>query len=456
MEFAVTENPSTPASRQKNCNSCVQAKRRCDRRTPICSRCVEKKTACVYSKPKKPKMSRQPGKNAREPAPHAEAPSLQNPPYSPLNLPCLSSFAMNYSESMSTSFPPEVIVESAPQPNHDAASSSNISMDAFMQFIENGTLSSSDQWLIRADDDYLPERPLTPAGKEIMAGYSKMAACLHLDSWDAYDPKTPLYYILNRVKEFTAEMAAKNATPFIHRHLYYKYRPRCIMSCFTTCVLYASRTPTNMAMVIRAISDSAREFVDAEAHVVRTSIEKLARSQALFLYQIIRLFDGDITLRAQGEKDMGLLKTWLGELCRIRDNLGDLALLEYASVREQSPIEWEKWIFAESVRRTVIMAYAVIGIYELLKESGDMELNSPWDYVHRWTIGRSLWEADSSTEFRRAWKESSHFVIANFMLEDFVENGKGEDVDDFAEIFLEVYMGGDATEEFMARRKQER
>ncbi len=97
-----------------------------------------------------------------------------------------------------------------------------------------------------------------------------------------------------------------------------------------------------MAMVMRALSDSAREFVEAEAYnVVPTPIEKLARSQALFLYQIIRLFDGDVTLRVQGEKDMGLLKTWLGELCRIRDNLGDLALLEYASVREQSPVEWE-------------------------------------------------------------------------------------------------------------------
>src|ERR1700756_664158 len=41
-----------PASRQKNCNSCVQAKRRCDRRTPICSRCAEKKIPCVYTKAK--------------------------------------------------------------------------------------------------------------------------------------------------------------------------------------------------------------------------------------------------------------------------------------------------------------------------------------------------------------------------------------------------------------------
>lgn len=38
-------------SRQKNCNGCVTAKRRCDRRTPVCSRCVEKMIPCSYGKP---------------------------------------------------------------------------------------------------------------------------------------------------------------------------------------------------------------------------------------------------------------------------------------------------------------------------------------------------------------------------------------------------------------------
>ncbi|KAI0908255.1 hypothetical protein F4823DRAFT_625739 [Ustulina deusta] len=452
MANAFTACPSTPASRQKNCNNCVQAKRRCDRRTPICSRCVEKKTTCVYSKSKTAHRS---GKNTREPAAYTETLPLESPAYSPLNIPDLS-FDMNYPESISTGFHPEVAVEPMPQSNHDTVSSRNISMDTFMHFIENNTSSPSDQWIIRTEEDHIPERPATPAEEEVVTAYSKMVAC-QLDSWNAYDPKTPLYYVLNRVKGFTAEMAAKNTTPFIHGHLYREYRPRCIMSCFTTCVLYANRTPANMAMVMRALSDSAREFVEAEAYnVVPTPIEKLARSQALFLYQIIRLFDGDVTLRAQGEKDMRLLKTWLGELCRIRDNLGDLALLEYASVREQSPVEWETWIFAECVRRTIIIAYAVLGLYELLKDSGHIDPDNPWAYAHRWTLGRSLWEADSSTAFQRAWKESSHFVIANFTFGDFVENGKGEDIDEFAEILLNVYMGGDATKKFMAQRKQEK
>ncbi|KAK5626139.1 hypothetical protein RRF57_001854 [Xylaria bambusicola] len=450
MGSAATESASVPASRQKNCSACVQAKRRCDRRTPICSRCLQKTLPCVYAKSR---STYRPGKNAREPTPLLEALPLQSPAYSPLNIPGFS-FDTEYPESMSSRFLPDVTVESTPRSHNGGTPYSITAMSSFLDFIGNSTLSSSDQWLVCNEDEHLPERPTTPADEELLADLSKMIACNRIDSWQVHDPKTPLYYILNRVKGFTTEMAEKNTTPFIHRYLYHEYKPRCIMSCFTTCVLYANSTPNNTAMVMKALSDSARELVDSEAYcVVPTPIEKLARSQSLFLYQIIRLFDGDITLRAQGEKDIGLLKTWLGELCRIRDNLGDLALLERALVKDQSPAGWENWVFAECVRRTIIMAYAVIGLYELLKDQRYTDPDNPWAYVHRWTLGRSLWEAGSPTEFQRAWRESSHFIIASFSFGSFVENGKGEDVDEFAEIFLNVYMGGDATREFMDRRK---
>ncbi|KAI0518098.1 hypothetical protein F5B22DRAFT_92066 [Xylaria bambusicola] len=450
MGSTATESAGIPTSRQKNCNACVQAKRRCDRRTPVCSRCVQKTLPCVYTKSR---PTHRLGENTREPTPLPEALPLQSPAYSPLNIPGVS-FDMDYTENMSSGFLPDVAIESTPESHNSDVPYGNTAMGSFLDFIGYNAFSSSDQWLVRNEDEHLPERPPTPADEELLAVQSNMAACSQLDSWHVYDPKSPLYYILNRVKRFTTEMAEKNTTPFIHRYLYHEHKPRCIMSCFTTCVLYANRTPNNTAMVMKALSDSARELVDSEAYrVVPTPIEKLARSQTLFLYQIIRLFDGDITLRAQGEKDIGLLKTWLGELCRIRDNLGDLALLEGALVKDQSPAEWENWIFAECVRRTIIMAYAVIGLYELLKDQRYTDPDDPWAYVHRWTLGRSLWEAGSPTEFQRAWRENSHFIIASFLLGGFVENGKGEDVDEFTEIFLNVYMGGDATKEFIDRRK---
>jgi hypothetical protein len=124
--------------------------------------------------------------------------------------------------------------------------------------------------------------------------------------------------------------------------LYRDHVPLCILSCFSTSVLYANRTPANAAVVLRALQQSTGELLGAAAEgVIATPTEKLAKTQSLFLYQVIRLFDGDIALRAQAEKDMVLLETWLRDLCRIRENLGGLSRLEDFRMSEQPPKEWE-------------------------------------------------------------------------------------------------------------------
>lgn len=93
---------------------------------------------------------------------------------------------------------------------------------------------------------------------------------------------------------------------------------------------------------MRALHGSVTELIDSETHrAVATPIQKLARAQALFLYQIIRLLDGDVVLRAQGEKDLPVLRKWLDDLFTVRENLGDLAQLGNSVMRLQPPEEWE-------------------------------------------------------------------------------------------------------------------
>lgn len=92
-------------------------------------------------------------------------------------------------------------------------------------------------------------------------------------------------------------------------------------------------------MVIRALHGNVRELLDYESgRTTVTPTEKLARTQALFLYQVMRLFDENITLRSQAEKDMPVLDAWLAELCKIRENLGNL---ENDAARHEKPVEWE-------------------------------------------------------------------------------------------------------------------
>lgn len=39
---------SSDKSRQRSCNACVRSKRRCDKRTPQCTRCAERSLPCLY------------------------------------------------------------------------------------------------------------------------------------------------------------------------------------------------------------------------------------------------------------------------------------------------------------------------------------------------------------------------------------------------------------------------
>jgi hypothetical protein len=96
-------------------------------------------------------------------------------------------------------------------------------------------------------------------------------------------------------------------------------------------------------MVVRALQSDITGLVgcEGERRLAMTPMEKLARTQALFLYQIMRLLDGDIMLRAQGQRDMPLLNEWVDDLCKVRENLGNLAQLEHVVVRSAPPEEWE-------------------------------------------------------------------------------------------------------------------
>lgn len=50
MENSNAKAGALTKSKQKSCYSCVQSKRRCDRRAPTCSRCAKQRLDCTYGK----------------------------------------------------------------------------------------------------------------------------------------------------------------------------------------------------------------------------------------------------------------------------------------------------------------------------------------------------------------------------------------------------------------------
>ena len=128
-----------------------------------------------------------------------------------------------------------------------------------------------------------------------------------------------MHFIVQSLKSYPSTFANDSHTPWMHRYLYKDQMPSSIQSCFTVSALYSNMTSRNKTLVFRVLCQSLNEL--KRQQLANTPQEKLARAQALFLYQIICLFDGDLTLRSNAERDMPLLQDWLDELCKIRENL---------------------------------------------------------------------------------------------------------------------------------------
>lgn len=95
-----------------------------------------------------------------------------------------------------------------------------------------------------------------------------------------------------------------------------------------------------------AVHIQPQDLADIATNTSNAIYEKLARTQALWMYQVLRVFDGDIGLRAQAELDMSTLETWLLELEQYRDNLEEMCLLDEAEVKQRGPKSWEVGILA--------------------------------------------------------------------------------------------------------------
>ena len=153
-------------SRQKNCNSCVQGKRRCDRRTPACSRCARKKLLCVYGKALV--------------TPSTETVPLGSPAYSAFTPNLSLDLGFENFGNLPLDFQPSITAEQTPQPVRvmDASGSSDVSMTNFMDLINNNISSSPDQWLVPVNNANapVPERPSTPADEDTVRAYDKMAS----------------------------------------------------------------------------------------------------------------------------------------------------------------------------------------------------------------------------------------------------------------------------------------
>lgn len=198
--------------------------------------------------------------------------------------------------------------------------------------------------------------------------------------------------------------------------------------------LYISKTPANSLIVLRMIESRAQELVASP--IPATGLEVLARAQSLLLYQIIRFFDGDISLRAGAERGMCSMEEAAFSLMAFTtfsigtfEDVGlglpggplpaapgpDVPIHDLPS--QELRAFWESWVFQESARRTFLMMFFFLRIYAITKGEFGANPKPRCDgrlgLCHSFTLSAHLWAAKDFVDFAPAWKTKRHFVVKN-------------------------------------------
>jgi len=190
-----------------------------------------------------------------------------------------------------------------------------------------------------------------------------------------------------------------------------------------------NKTPMNKLIVLRMIESRAEELVSTP--ISENKLEVLARAHALLLYQIIRFFDGDISLRAGAERGMRALEevafslmsfttfsagTFDGLPLALPAAPGPEVSIQSCTAQEIRAF-WESWIFQESARRTFLIIFLFLRTHHITKGQAGVDPERKCDgklgLYHSFTASAHLWAATDFVDFAIAWKAKKHFIVRN-------------------------------------------
>lgn len=524
LNMTKIDSASSLSSRQKSCNACVRGKRRCDKRTPRCTRCAAKGLDCVYHKMPPAQGGRGSGGDGSSATAHRASSGQSTGGSNTPEMADLPDFDLGFDyESLGTETSPESmchVPDQAPQqhqqhnhhPHHHHHNPNNPNNNShlhlgpgldfdivdFMNAVPAHTAQTSTlptppsshnaaaalannssffaslfestagaDGASKLDIPPVPGAPfmstaLVPqAPKPPVRDVSLLqpgAACsgASLDALAVHDPRSWMGYTMRSLTGMHRTFAQTRALPFLHARLWAAQLPKPILAVFSAATAYTNRSDDNRAWIMRLLADTA-VAVHREGELAATPQDKLARVQALVILDSMRVFDGDVGLRAAAEREAHVLSAWIGELQQAVNDLEaeavqhaaqgggsgggmdgvDLGAAPAYPSRERPPKGWDAWVLLESARRTLLFSCAFVCMNKLLK-SLDVS-QAMWQDL-RFTASRHLWEAPSSIEFFRSWRDKPQYFIRDFDFKDFWSYARADDMDEFTKIMLMPYV----------------
>lgn len=146
--------------------------------------------------------------------------------------------------------------------------------------------------------------------------------------------------------------------PFVHHNSYQGDVPHEYQDLLGVSAMYCQKTPDNQQLVFSLLDKSISRLISNSSGC--TFEKHLLATQALIIYQIIRLFDGDVRQRRNAERQLVILESWT---IRLQDMV---AACQDGLLPQKST--YEHWVATESARRTVLLSVMLQAIYSLLKD----------------------------------------------------------------------------------------
>lgn len=352
---------------------CTSAKRRCDKHLPACQRCVEKGVSCQYpsGRPYARRTVRMPRIAS------SLEPSLLN--------------SLQHPRVEKTVAP--VNFETSNNSWEDGTEEESPILD-FSSPMNNDTQVANSSWFLQTDTwtIYYLDPVLYKENSNVRVSDFKQ--------------------FIQTVRKWLSQWVRDTHCPFLHRQLYSESGlPPCLQDAFAAVAMYESKNAKNEDVIMMIIEEKANKLLNEPLFVtdsggrasssLRTA-EQLARIQALFIYQFIRLFDGDIRQRAQAEALIPTLKGWNNKLWEsanmeacLQTSFGFGGLFSQGlganSLDNPSGQQWHDWLLAESVRRIWLIGNYVQCVYLSMQ---DRQTTSSGGVF--FTARRGLWDAQSA------------------------------------------------------------
>jgi hypothetical protein len=256
-------------------------------------------------------------------------------------------------------------------------------------------------------------------------------------------------FVAKRIAQIPRSFAEKAQTIFIHRCVLQTQNSQTLQDALSMCALYCMRTSDNQKVLYGILEDRVKQLT-ITMNVLRVSrSELLVRVQALLLYQIIRLFDGDIRLRTEAEADEITLLSWTSELKSrmqtIEPSSSSLANALYTVAAV--PSNWLHWLFEESVRRTVFTVTMVKALYDFLKHGFDEVSEDRLCF----TAQAALWNAQSEYSWRTAWHKHERLEVRSSNWTHDIEKATPNDLEELGVLTMVSIWGLESSVEWLGQ-----